>query len=64
MPDSPRAHDAACVVVRVPRLHACPKPGWWKRRKLDLGEGSVWRCPCGQQWQWNENWAGALWVRV
>lgn len=50
--DRPLRDEEGSVVKRVPRkTHACSPPGYWKRRRLDLGLGSIWQCKhCNQQW--------------
>lgn len=38
------------VLSKGAKPHYCDYPGWWRRRRLKLQQGAVWRCDCGRQW--------------
>lgn len=44
--------------------HNCDRPGWWRRLKMGLSQGTIIKCrECGQHWKlvWYE---GTYWARI
>src|ERR1700716_2025048 len=34
-----------------PPTHSCQPPGWWRRWRDGVRDGAIWRCACGERFE-------------
>jgi hypothetical protein len=39
------------VTPPPPKPHSCDLPAWWRMEFAGKGDGSIWRCQCGQNYK-------------
>jgi hypothetical protein len=39
------------VTPPSPKPHSCDLPAWWRMEWTGKGDGSIWRCQCGQNYR-------------